>query len=308
MKRKTGRPIALWTEDRVAELARRDDEGQGPTAIAAAMGLSREQVKNALIRLRHKGLADRPPALPADRFGKQAVARLAAPTVWTGERIADLRAYVAAGGSAAEIARVMKLPVGDVAAAMEGPPAPAAVEPPAAPAADGAPKAWTAEADARLIGLYGQGLSYGAIALAMGRGSKNEIGGRLDRLAKKGLVEKQGRVFFRPRQDAAPARQPRGKRRAPPAPALVLGKQGCCWPLWNDRERPTHQYCGAPAIEGRPYCPEHHARAYTHAPAPNVWWAGAGGIDPHPDRPPPRRHPHPELPPPQAGEGAGRAA
>jgi GcrA cell cycle regulator len=36
----------------------------------------------------------------------------------------------------------------------------------------------------------------------------------------------------------------------------------CCWPLWGDKERPTHVYCVAQANPGKPYCTEHQTLAY----------------------------------------------
>ena len=33
----------------------------------------------------------------------------------------------------------------------------------------------------------------------------------------------------------------------------------CCWPLWDNRKRPTHKYCGADATPGQPYCAKHRA-------------------------------------------------
>lgn len=37
---------------------------------------------------------------------------------------------------------------------------------------------------------------------------------------------------------------------------------GCIWPLWGNRERPTHRYCGEPRAPGHlPYCAAHTARA-----------------------------------------------
>jgi GcrA cell cycle regulator len=55
----------------------------------------------------------------------------------------------------------------------------------------------------------------------------------------------------------------------PPVPrAPAAGFSGCRWPLWGDKERPDHRFCGEPARR-RPdgsrcvYCAEHAARAFT---------------------------------------------
>jgi GcrA cell cycle regulator len=49
--------------------------------------------------------------------------------------------------------------------------------------------------------------------------------------------------------------------------AARAGISWCRWPMWGDRERPTHRYCGAPVSlrpDGvpRPYCAAHAALAY----------------------------------------------
>ena len=38
--------------------------------------------------------------------------------------------------------------------------------------------------------------------------------------------------------------------------------RACCWPMWDNRERPTQRFCDAPAPAGEPYCPEHRAVAW----------------------------------------------
>lgn len=51
----------------------------------------------------------------------------------------------------------------------------------------------------------------------------------------------------------------------PPRPKRPTGRHSCLWPLWGPVGRPTHQYCGAKALEGGPYCEEHHSMAYKKA-------------------------------------------
>jgi GcrA cell cycle regulator len=36
----------------------------------------------------------------------------------------------------------------------------------------------------------------------------------------------------------------------------------CCWPMWNDRDRPNGLFCGDAAVPSRPYCDAHCAAAY----------------------------------------------
>lgn len=35
---------------------------------------------------------------------------------------------------------------------------------------------------------------------------------------------------------------------------------GCRFPLWSDKELPTHKYCGEKRKDESSYCPDHHAR------------------------------------------------
>ena len=44
------------------------------------------------------------------------------------------------------------------------------------------------------------------------------------------------------------------------APAPRAG--GCRWPMWNNTERATHEYCGKRVrVAGEPYCASHRERA-----------------------------------------------
>lgn len=53
---------------------------------------------------------------------------------------------------------------------------------------------------------------------------------------------------------------------APPPPP-VRPNSGCCWPMWGNAERagPNPRFCGVPSEGGKPYCPEHAARAYARS-------------------------------------------
>ena len=44
------------------------------------------------------------------------------------------------------------------------------------------------------------------------------------------------------------------------------GGRPCRWPLWGNRDRPTHEYCGANALPGESWCSEHLARAFIPKP------------------------------------------
>jgi GcrA cell cycle regulator len=73
----------------------------------------------------------------------------------------------------------------------------------------------------------------------------------------------------------APRRLPCGASEAmpsstltlPPAPShapAVLFSKTCRFPLWGDRDRPDHRFCGDPTALGS-YCAEHAARCYVPA-------------------------------------------
>lgn len=55
----------------------------------------------------------------------------------------------------------------------------------------------------------------------------------------------------------------------------IASAKGCCWPMWNDRERPTHVYCDAvphKVIRGdgnthvSSWCHHHHSVAFPRVP------------------------------------------
>jgi len=69
------------------------------------------------------------------------------------------------------------------------------------------------------------------------------------------------------RTAAAVEPQVEGRKELPPQPAPRIAARrdgkgpGCLWPL-GDPGEPDFHFCGMPAIEGKPYCPGHCARAY----------------------------------------------
>jgi hypothetical protein len=54
-----------------------------------------------------------------------------------------------------------------------------------------------------------------------------------------------------------------------PPPIVVLKPRKCLFPLWADREQPTHVYCDEPVSHGKSYCAKHNALCWqrTHARA-----------------------------------------
>ena len=63
---------------------------------------------------------------------------------------------------------------------------------------------------------------------------------------------------------------PKQRRRRPGEPITIyqLRNNDCRWPLGEPLARPPFLYCGCPAPEGEPYCPDHHARAHTISSQP----------------------------------------
>lgn len=59
------------------------------------------------------------------------------------------------------------------------------------------------------------------------------------------------------------AKQPAMLRHVPPPhvpksmPASEHKPDRCRWPMWSHASRPTHEYCAARRMSGRPYCAEH---------------------------------------------------
>lgn len=158
---------------------------------------------------------------------------------------------------------------------------------------------WNDETEARLRTLWSEGHSTAEIGRRMGI-SKNGIVGKAHRLnlpTRASPIIRDGRPRVRKdplpravRESAArlpalvsvamppPPEPPRLSEKsvanlsraglAPqlvvtePAPAVTLSKVRCCWPMWG-HGKPTHQYCGEPSRLGKPYCPTHHAVAFT---------------------------------------------
>lgn len=115
--------------------------------------------------------------------------------------------------------------------------------------------------------LAAQDLSAGQIAERLG----------LTRGAVMGIVHRSGVKLANARVTpptsphfTGPAKPAQAADNADPLPRRALQKQqrdGCRWPLWGDREPPTHEYCGgAIATPGRPYCAEHEARSRSSGP------------------------------------------
>ena len=98
---------------------------------------------------------------------------------------------------------------------------------------------WTGERVAELRRLWDEGLSTAEIGRRLGV-SKNAVVGKAHRL---GLPPRQSPI-----------------RRAP-RPVVSMPGPTCQWPF-GDPGDPDFHFCGKRVLPGKPYCAEHHARAY----------------------------------------------
>ena len=134
-------------------------------------------------------------------------------------------------------------------------------------------KRWTDERLTQLKALRDDGLSAGEIAAELGGVTRNAVIGKLHRL---GLFDWHGpRVKAKP----IPAPKPKPQRtvafspipKPPTAPVIdstprgkstvtlfELNSRNCHWPLDVD-------FCGADAVDGKPYCAHHHRIATRRA-------------------------------------------
>ena len=108
---------------------------------------------------------------------------------------------------------------------------------------------WTPERVAELSKLWGTGASAAQIGRALGV-TKNAVVGKVHRI---GLPSRP-----------VPTRRPEPEEERPVSPIRLMRADGpsCQWPFGDPQEE-DFRFCGASALPGKPYCAEHHARAYT---------------------------------------------
>lgn len=125
---------------------------------------------------------------------------------------------------------------------------------------------WTDELVAELIRLWQAGYSASRIGSLLGV-SKNAVIGKAHRLKLPPRPSPIRQTSTKPsRKVIAP--KPVGRKVQPvPRRSFSSGVQGssCLWPIGDPRE-PSFRFCGQQAVPGKPYCPEHVARAYVHRP------------------------------------------
>lgn len=141
---------------------------------------------------------------------------------------------------------------------------------------------WTNEAVGRLTALAKGGHSSSAIAAALAKQfgkpvSRNAVIGKLHRAGI--ILGVQRRAPAEPKPATRPTikfRQPRAEKSLPLTPSVTavepalkatpvtfaeLEPHHCRWPF-GDVGNPDFRFCGARRALGRPYCEEHHAKAW----------------------------------------------
>lgn len=142
---------------------------------------------------------------------------------------------------------------------------------------------WTKDMDLKLTVLWSAHPALSATEIGRQLGvSKNSAIGRVHRLdlSQRPNPIKRGRGNAPPKPKRAAkvtlAIAPAAPVVTPSAPIASAGR--CCWPLWNNAERPTHRYCDAAVSRERSYCDTHRAIAYMHAAEPVVRLPGSFGF------------------------------
>ncbi len=138
---------------------------------------------------------------------------------------------------------------------------------------------WTDERISELARLWESGHSASAIGRLLGV-SKNAVVGKAHRmrLASRPSPIRQERrapshrrlpILTKPVDKSAPVVSAPIVEPVPePRPVITKDHRGpnCLWPIGDPRQAGFH-FCGASAVEGKPYCSDHCARAYITRPA-----------------------------------------
>ena len=110
--------------------------------------------------------------------------------------------------------------------------------------------AWTDERVGVLKKMWGEGQSASQIAKVLGGVTRNAVIGKVHRLGLSGRPSPIKKVLAKPVV----------VRKEPP-PMLGEVERPCQWPF-GDPGEPDFYFCRRESMEGKPYCPEHVARAY----------------------------------------------
>lgn len=135
---------------------------------------------------------------------------------------------------------------------------------------------WTDEETAMLTALWRKGAVSSQIAAELGR-SRNQVMGKLHRLGLLGRRRVNKLLYTadhkpeikRAQKIGSPAAPPAVHYKFPPRPVASLeqhelpSRGECKWPLGDG---PPYVFCGAPALQRRPYCSVHAQLAYVNRP------------------------------------------
>ncbi len=113
---------------------------------------------------------------------------------------------------------------------------------------------WTEERVARLKALWGEGRTASQIAVILGDVTRNAVIGKAHRL---GLKGRPSPIRKEKVATPKPARRPVAQTSRP----VRVSDRQCHWPIGHPRE-PGFHFCGAPAIDDKPYCEKHCNVAY----------------------------------------------
>ncbi len=107
---------------------------------------------------------------------------------------------------------------------------------------------WTDDQIAYLTKLWNDGLPGAEI-------------GRLIGLTKNAVIGKANRLKLSARPSPVKCAVHPRKKRGPDHPIAAPSGPACQWPDGHPGA-PSFHFCGDPVVSGKPYCPEHCARAY----------------------------------------------
>jgi len=129
---------------------------------------------------------------------------------------------------------------------------------------------WTPERIKVLIALWEEGLPTSEIGRRLDV-TKNAVVGKVHRL---GLKKRQSPIRQSAAASSAPAQPKKTKKVVAPTPAVSaklpsgdvvrleeLTNAMCCWPE-GEPGTPDFYFCGKQAVQDKPYCEAHCARAY----------------------------------------------
>lgn len=126
-------------------------------------------------------------------------------------------------------------------------------------------KPWSLQEFEILDRLWMEGHSSAEIGRMMGR-TKNSILGKVHRrkLAKRPspIKPRTGNIPPPKKARPMPGLQQRQIKLGIRGRRIKDPRKGCLWPMWDDKDKPNHKYCGRKRHGLAVYCAAHCARAY----------------------------------------------